>query len=228
MLPDSARVWHRSCSLSSARNVSCHSPLRARRNRGWPTSFSRCLQVVASSSTRRNKPPQPSTTNAGNNCAALVAACPPQKPSISTLTPPMDTTTSSSASPCSQKLSNLSPHPLLQLSFALHGCMTQRAAINVRASPPWNHKPRAVARSEMKALNACEHGDRKGRHYYRTAPQATSFVNIVVATLAVAMFHTILQQPWNHKRQSGRRTPYLVIQCLALDIHYTCATPPLL
>src|SRR5207248_835280 len=32
-----------------------------------------------------------------------------------------------------------------------------------------------------------KHGDRKGRHYYMTAPSATSLVCIVVATLAVAM-----------------------------------------
>src|SRR5712692_6412416 len=32
-----------------------------------------------------------------------------------------------------------------------------------------------------------KHGDRKGRHYYTTARQATSRVCIVVATLAVAM-----------------------------------------
>ncbi|HLQ10666.1 MAG TPA: hypothetical protein VK134_03620 [Ktedonobacteraceae bacterium] len=34
-----------------------------------------------------------------------------------------------------------------------------------------------------------EHGDRKGRHYDTTPPQAASLVSIVVATLAVAMLH---------------------------------------
>src|SRR6266852_7605638 len=57
-----------------------------------------------------------------------------------------------------------------------------------------------------------KHGDREGRHYYTTALQAASLIYIVVATLAVAMFH-LNQYPSDadqrhHHANDGRHRGY--------------------
>ena len=76
------------------------------------------------------------------------------------------------------------------------------ARVESRLSVVWGYTP---------VTDRMKHGDRQGRHYYRTAPQANSFVCIVVATLAVAMHSMLLlarsvgrPQPFAHLLVCGR------------------------